>query len=112
LGSTPRVADQAVDPFRVIRGEGVGDRHAGVDTDHGEALEPEPSINATGSPAKLPVSYPSGGLADSPIPRWSTATTWKSRARVGISSRDAYQVCGQSCTSSSGRPAAAHPVLA
>jgi hypothetical protein len=40
LGSTPRVADQAVDPFRVIRGEGVGDRHAGVDTDHGEALSP------------------------------------------------------------------------
>jgi hypothetical protein len=43
-------------------------------------------------------------LSDSPIPRWSTATTWKSRARVGMSSRQAYQVCGQPCTSSSGGP--------
>jgi len=43
-------------------------------------------------------------LPDSPVPRWSTATTEKSRANAGISSRQAYQVWGQPCTSSSGGP--------
>src|SRR5215472_92967 len=38
------------------------------------------------------------------MPRWSTATTEKSRARVGISIRQAYQVWGQPWTSSSGGP--------
>ena len=53
------------------------------------------------------MSYPSCGLPDSPMPRWSTATTEKSRASAGISMRQAYQVCGQPCTSSSGGPVAA-----
>src|SRR5262249_44644578 len=39
------------------------------------------------------------------MPRWSTATTLKSRASAGISMRQAYQVWGQPCTSSSGGPA-------
>src|SRR5690348_13277590 len=43
-------------------------------------------------------------MSDSPIPRWSTATTEKSRASVGISIRQAYHVWGQPCTSSSGGP--------
>jgi hypothetical protein len=50
------------------------------------------------------LSYPPSGLPDSPIPRWSTATTQKSRASAGISIRHAYQVWGQPCTSSSGGP--------
>ena len=50
------------------------------------------------------MSYPSSGLPDSPVPRWSGTTTWKSRASAGITSRQAYQVCGQPCTSSSGGP--------
>ena len=54
--------------------------------------------------ARVAVSYPSWGLSDSPMPRWSTATTEKSRANAGISIRHAYQVCGQPCTSSSGGP--------
>jgi hypothetical protein len=39
--------------------------------------------------------WPSWGLSVSPIPRWSTATTWKSRASAGITSRQAYQFSGQ-----------------
>ena len=35
------------------------------------------------------------------MPRWSTAVTSKSRASVGISSHQAYQLSGQPCTSSS-----------
>ena len=50
------------------------------------------------------MSYPPAGLSDSPIPRWSTAMTSKSRASAGISRRQAYQVSGQPCTSSSGGP--------
>jgi hypothetical protein len=38
------------------------------------------------------------------MPRWSTATTWKSRASAGITMRQAYQVWGQPWTSSSGGP--------
>ena len=38
------------------------------------------------------------------MPRWSTAMTSKSRASAGISRRQAYQVSGQPCTSSSGGP--------
>jgi hypothetical protein len=45
-----------------------------------------------------------GGLSVRPMPRWSTATTSKSRASAGSSSRQAYQVWGQPCTSSSGGP--------
>ena len=41
------------------------------------------------------------------MPRWSTAMTSKSRASAGISRRQAYQVSGQPCTSSSGGPVAA-----
>jgi hypothetical protein len=52
---------------------------------------PSVSIKATRSAARVPASLPRGGLSESPIPRWSTATTWKSRARVGMSSRHAYQ---------------------
>src|SRR5712691_732238 len=65
---------------------------------------PSASISATRSPARVPVSYPPGGLPDSPVPRWSGATTEKSRASAGITSRQAYQVWGQPCTSSSGGP--------
>src|SRR5215469_10363744 len=65
---------------------------------------PSASISATRSLARVPVSYPPWGLPDRPIPRWSTATTEKSRASAGISMRQAYQVCGQPCTSSSGGP--------
>src|SRR5271165_127136 len=65
---------------------------------------PSASISATMSSAKVAVSYPSKGLPDSPQPRWSTATTAKSRASAGITRRHAYQVCGQPCTSSSGGP--------
>ena len=50
------------------------------------------------------MSYPSWGLSDSPMPRWSTAMTKKSRASVGISIRQAYQVWGQPWISSSGGP--------
>ena len=50
------------------------------------------------------MSYPSEGLSDRPIPRWSTAMTVKSRASAGISRRQAYQVSGQPCTSSRGGP--------
>ena len=38
------------------------------------------------------------------MPRWSTAMTSKSRASAGITRRQAYQVSGQPCTSSSGGP--------
>ena len=65
---------------------------------------PSASISLTRSLARVPVSYPSRGLSDSPMPRWSTATTEKSRASAGISMRQAYQVWGQPCTSSSGGP--------
>src|SRR5262249_5274132 len=65
---------------------------------------PSASISATRSLARVAVSYPPWGLPDRPIPRWSTATTEKSRASAGISMRQAYQVCGQPCTSSSGGP--------
>src|SRR6266508_180297 len=65
---------------------------------------PSASISATRSPARVPASYPSWGLSDSPIPRWSTATTWKSRASAGITMRHWYQVWGQPCTSSRGGP--------
>src|SRR5271169_2129557 len=65
---------------------------------------PSAPISATRSLARVAVSYPPWGLPDSPIPRWSGATTWKSRASGGISSRQAYQVWGQPCTSSSGGP--------
>src|SRR4051812_44006896 len=65
---------------------------------------PSASISATKSPARVPVSYPSRGLSVSPIPRWSTAMTSKSRASAGISRRQAYQFSGQPCTSSSGGP--------
>src|SRR5437016_2477033 len=65
---------------------------------------PSVSISATMSLARVPVSYPPAGLSESPIPRWSTAMTWKSRASAGISMRQAYQVWGQPCTSSSGGP--------
>ena len=41
------------------------------------------------------MSYPSRGLSDSPIPRWSTAMTSKSSASVGMILRQAYQVSGQ-----------------
>ena len=56
------------------------------------------------SPARVPVSYPPWGVSDSPIPRWSTAMTSKSLASAGISRRQAYQVSGQPCTSSSAAP--------
>src|SRR5262249_57596830 len=62
------------------------------------------SIRATRSAARAAVSYPPWGLPDNPIPRWSAATTEKSRASAGISIRQAYQVCGQPCTSSKGGP--------
>ena len=65
---------------------------------------PSAPISLTRSLARVPVSYPSRGLSDSPMPRWSTATTEKSRASAGISMRQAYQVWGQPCTSSSGGP--------
>src|SRR5918997_2343356 len=65
---------------------------------------PSASINATRSLARVPVSYPSRGLSVSPMPRWSTATTSKSRASSGICRRQAYQLSGQPCTSSSGGP--------
>src|SRR5215471_21697519 len=65
---------------------------------------PSASISATRSLARVPVSYPSSGLPDRPIPRWSGATTEKSRASAGITSRQAYQVWGQPWTSSSGGP--------
>ena len=42
---------------------------------------PSASISATMSLARVAVSYPSWGLPDSPMPRWSGATTEKSRAR-------------------------------
>src|SRR4051794_41927392 len=70
---------------------------------------PSASISATRSPARVPVSYPPWGLSDSPMPRWSTATTWNSRASAGISRRQAYQVSGQPCTSSSGGAAPPPP---
>src|SRR5215471_5488431 len=38
------------------------------------------------------------------MPRWSTATTEKSRASAGMTSRNWYHNCGQPCTSSSGGP--------
>src|SRR5215467_6299654 len=65
---------------------------------------PRASISATRSLARVPESYPSSGLPDSPIPRWSTATTVKSLASSGISMRQAYQVWCQPWTSSSGGP--------
>jgi hypothetical protein len=65
---------------------------------------PSASISATRSAARVPVSYPSSGLPDSPHPRWSGATTEKFRASSGMISRQAYQVWGQPCTSSSGGP--------
>jgi hypothetical protein len=65
---------------------------------------PSASMSATRSAARVPRSYPSRGLSDSPIPRWSTAITSKSRASAGITSRHWYQVWGQPCTSSSGGP--------
>src|SRR6516162_1291913 len=65
---------------------------------------PSAPISATRSAAKVAVSYPPWGLPDSPHPRWSGATTEKPRASAGITSRQAYQVCGQPCTSSSGGP--------
>src|SRR6516165_11105272 len=65
---------------------------------------PSESISAARSPARVAVSYPSSGLPDSPVPRWSGATTVKSRASAGMISRQAYQVWGQPCTSSSGGP--------
>ena len=65
---------------------------------------PSASISAVRSAARVPVSYPSWGLPDSPVPRWSGAMTWKWRASPGISRRQAYQVWGQPCTSSSGGP--------
>src|SRR3954454_14075414 len=65
---------------------------------------PNASISETRSAARVARSYPSGGLSVSPIPRWSTAMTVKSRAKVGITKRHAYQFSGQPCTSSSGGP--------
>src|SRR5664280_2261463 len=65
---------------------------------------PNASMSATRSSARVPESYPPAGFPDSPIPRWSTATTWKSWASAGISRRHAYQVSGQPCTSSKGGP--------
>src|SRR6516164_7758409 len=65
---------------------------------------PSASISAARSAARVPVSYPSAGLPDSPVPRWSGTTTENSRASEGITSRHAYQVCGQPCSSSSGGP--------
>src|SRR5512132_1156685 len=62
-------------------------------------------MSATRSLASVPGSYlASRGLSVNPMPRWSGATTSKSRARVGISMRQAYQVWGQPWTSSSGGP--------
>ena len=100
--------DQAVDPVAVIGGQGVGDRHADVGPVQGEPLV------AKRVHQRRPGRWPGwrcrtrpGACPDSPIPRWSTATTEKSRASVGISMRQAYQVWGQPCTSSSGGPVAA-----
>jgi hypothetical protein len=63
--------------------------------DGADTLWPSAAISATRSPARVPLSYPSWGLSDSPIPRWSTEMTSKSRASAGISRRQAYQVSGQ-----------------
>src|SRR5262245_37288414 len=65
---------------------------------------PSAAISETRSPARVPVSYPSSGLSESPMPRWSTAITRKSLASAGITRRQAYQVWGQPCTSSRGGP--------
>src|SRR5271165_4680165 len=65
---------------------------------------PSASISAARSPARVPVSYSSPGLPDSPQPRWSGTITVKSRASAGMTSRQAYQVWGQPCTSSNGGP--------
>jgi len=65
---------------------------------------PSASISATRSLARVAVSYPSAGWSDSPMPRWSTATTEKSRASAGIIMRNWYQNWGQPCTSSNGGP--------
>ena len=43
-------------------------------------------------------------MPDSPHPRWSGTTTEKPRANSVITSRQAYHVCGQPCTSSNGGP--------
>jgi hypothetical protein len=59
---------------------------------------------AARSTRSVPVSYPPAGLSDSPIPRWSTATTSTSQASAGMSRRQAYQVSGQRWTSNSGGP--------
>lgn len=50
------------------------------------------------------MSYPSWGLSVRSMPRWSTAMTVKFLASAGISRRQAYQVSGQPCTSSSAGP--------
>ena len=61
-------------------------------------------MSATRSLASVAESYPLFGFSVSPMPRWSTAMTVKSRASAGISARYWYQFSGQPCTSSSGGP--------
>jgi hypothetical protein len=53
---------------------------------------PSASLRATRSAARVPMSYPSGGLSVSPMPRWSTAMTSKSPAGAGMTSRYWYQL--------------------
>ena len=61
-------------------------------------------MSATRSLASVAESYPLFGLSVSPMPRWSTAMTVKSRASAGISARYWYQFWGQPWMSSSGGP--------
>ena len=88
----------------MIRSQSVGDPHAGVEADHGEPLVAE-RVHQRDEVVGLRAGVvPPCGLSESPIPRWSTAMTVKSRASAGITRRHWYQVCGQPWTSSNGGP--------
>ena len=88
----------------MVGGESVADPHPGVMARYREPpvtqrVHQRDQVGGQGGGVISP-----GGLTEGPVPRWSGAMTWKSRASAGMISRQPYQVWGQPCTSSNGGP--------
>ena len=88
----------------MIRGQRVADREAGVVADHGEPLVAERVHQRDQVVGEGAGVVPVRGLVGQPDAALVDRDDLKSWASAGISRRQAYQVSGQPCTSSSGGP--------
>ena len=92
--------DEALDPVGMAQRRQPGDRAAPIVADQGEALRARARRRARSDPRRSgrsgSASTPSG-LSEPAKPRWSGATTRKSRARAGATARQVRCDSGKPC---------------